>query len=162
MLAQTHEYGFANDEVFTGLHKVLTNDSFSVVMKSSILEILSTVGYVLDEVIELKAQESGTADTSIAKTLCNTIRFQCKTPHIKLAIKALQSIGRGDTYCRNFSQPIVGQISNTAARTIKEELVLRNYALYTLSIYKSKNIFVRHFRVYTMRFLILALTMHSE
>jgi len=94
--------------------------TFSPKFRSNILDIISNVGYVLDDVIELKSKD-GLPDTNIAKMLCSTIRQCCKTPHIKSAIKALQSIGRGQKYCQNFAQPIVGQISNSAAKTIKEE-----------------------------------------
>ena len=86
-----------------------------------VLKVLSLVGHILEDVIEQRdSTNDKTASDEITKTLCGALKRHCQTANIKMAIQALQSISKGEKYCRNFAQPIVGQISNQATTKVQE------------------------------------------
>ena len=100
--------------------KVLTGESSEYVC-GKVLKVLSLVGHILEDVIEQRdSTNDKAASDAITKTLCGALKRHCQTANIKIAIQALQSVSKGEKYCRNYAQPIVGQISNQATNKVQE------------------------------------------
>ena len=111
--------------MFSQINETLKNPATQPEVVLILLEVIGNIGSILDDVIEQSVEKAETDSqqidtTVIPRMLTRSIREKCSGKQIKSAIRALQALARATKFCQNFAQPIIGQISNSANKDIKQ------------------------------------------